>query len=50
MSKKCTRCGAENKKENNYCTICGKKFDEREKLNSRKEVKNDSLQTVYYPA
>lgn len=22
----------------------------REKLNSRKEVKNDSLQTVYYPA
>ena len=24
--------------------------DEREKLNSRKEVKNDSLQTVYYPA
>ena len=25
-------------------------IDEREKLNSRKEVKNDSLQTVYYPA
>lgn len=24
--------------------------DKREKLNSRKEVKNDSLQTVYYPA
>ena len=24
--------------------------DEIEKLNSRKEVKNDSLQTVYYPA
>ena len=23
--------------------------DEREKLNNRKEVKNDSLQTVYYP-
>lgn len=24
--------------------------DKREKLNSRKEVKNDNLQTVYYPA
>lgn len=24
--------------------------DKREKLNSRKEVKNDILQTVYYPA
>ena len=32
LSKKCTRCGAENKKKNNYCTICGKKFDEKKPL------------------
>ena len=25
-------------------------IDKREKLNSRKEVKNDRLQTVHYPA